>query len=53
MRLEAEARVEELEGQGQENKDKLTAANARVSELMIKFNSVKQKEDFIVEISEE
>ncbi len=49
MRLEAEARVEELEGQGQENKDKLTAANARVSELMIKFNSVKQKEDFIVE----
>ena len=33
LRLEAEARVEELEGQGQENKDKLTAANARYLSL--------------------
>ena len=49
MRLEAEARVDELESHSQENKDKLAAANAKVSELMIKFNSIKQRDDFIVE----
>ena len=49
MKLEAEARIDELEGHGQENKDKLAAINEKVSELMIRYNSIKQKDDFIVE----
>ena len=49
MRIEAEARIDELESHSQENKDKLAEANAKVSELMIEFNSIKQRDDFIVE----
>lgn len=49
MRIEAEARIDELESHSQENKDKLAEANAKVSELMIEFNSIRQRDDFIVE----
>ena len=49
MRIEAEARIDELESHSQENKDKLAEANTKVSELMIEFNSIKQRDDFIVE----
>ena len=49
MRIEAESRIDELESHSQENKDKLAEANAKVSELMIEFNSIRQRDDFIVE----
>ena len=49
MRIEAEARIDELESHSQENKNKLAEANAKVSELMIEFNSIRQRDDFIVE----
>ncbi len=49
MRIEAESRIDELESHSQENKDKLAEANSKVSELMIEFNSIRQRDDFIVE----
>lgn len=49
MRIEAESRIDELESHSQENKDKLAEANAKVSALMIEFNSIRQRDDFIVE----
>lgn len=44
-----EERISDLEKEVEENKNKLSKANEKVSELMISFNTMKQKDDFILE----
>ena len=48
-KVQCEEMIKELEAKVIEAQSKLTAANTKVSELLIEYNSVKQKDDFIQE----
>ena len=48
-RVQCEEMIKELEAKAIEAQSKLAAANTKVSELLIEYNSVKQKDDFIQE----
>jgi chromosome segregation protein len=45
-RIKAESRIKELEDAGGDNKNKLAEINYKVSELLIKYNQIKQRNDF-------
>jgi len=49
QKKECEVRIEELEAIVEEQREKLTKSNETVSALLIEFNTMKQKEDFILE----
>ncbi len=48
-KVQCEEMIKELEAKAIEAQSKLAAANTKVSELLIEYNSVKQKDDFIQE----
>ena len=48
-KVQCEEMIKELEAKVIEAQSKLAAANTKVSELLIEYNSVKQKDDFIQE----
>ena len=48
-KLDCEARIAEYEAQIAEQKVLLEAANAKVSELLLEFNTIKQQDDFFIE----
>ena len=48
-KVQCEEMIKELETKSIEAQSKLAAANTKVSELLIEYNSVKQKDDFIQE----
>ena len=48
-KVQCEEMIKELEAKVVEAQNKLTSANTKVSELLIEYNSVKQKDDFIQE----
>ena len=48
-KVQCEEMIKELESKSIEAQSKLAAANTKVSELLIEYNSVKQKDDFIQE----
>lgn len=48
-KVQCEEMIKELEAKAIEAQSKIAAANTKVSELLIEYNSVKQKDDFIQE----
>ena len=48
-KVQCEEMIKELEAKAIEAQSKLAAANTKVSELLLEYNSVKQKDDFIQE----
>ena len=48
-KLDCEARIAKYEEEILERKELLATANAKVSELLLEFNTIKQKDDFFIE----
>lgn len=48
-KLDCEARIAKYEEQILEQKELLEVANAKVSELLLEFNTIKQQDDFFIE----